>query len=169
MQVRFSEIRGKEAFNGGGEPLGKIINAIIDVRTEEAYIVTLRTKGKVGSSVVPVSRLKNIDANEIIFSINGVPGENYPADYDSFLSDRPNPGSLNAQVYSLNKKKVLGMIYDYVFDTESGTRAGVLIEEVTIGAKKRFFAPTGKAFRAEDRAIGIKKILINPIELQQLE
>jgi len=118
---------------------------------------------------VPVGRLKNIDANEIIFSISGVPGENYPPDFDSFLSDKPNPGSLNAQVYSLNKKKVLGMIYDYIFETESGTRAGVLIEEVSIGQKKRFFAPTGKAFRAEDRAIGVRKILINPIELQQME
>jgi len=47
MQIRFSEIRGKEAFNGGGEPLGKIINAIVDPRTEEASIVTVRTKGKI--------------------------------------------------------------------------------------------------------------------------
>ncbi len=170
MELSFSEIRGKEAFNGAGNPLGQIVNVIVEPKSETAYVVTMRTSGKnVGTSVIPIEKLKNIDRGEIIFAINDVPAANFPAEYDSFLSDRPNPGGMNSQVYSLNHKKVLGTIYDYYFDTETGTRLGVLIEEVTMGAKKRFFVPTDKAFRAEEKAIGVKKILINPIELQQIE
>jgi len=170
MQVRFSEIRGKEAYNGGGESLGLIINAIVEPKSETAYIVTMRARGaNTGTSVVPISRLKKIDSNEIIFAINNVPAAKFPLEYDSFLSDRPNPGGMNAQVYSLNRKKVLGTIYDYLLETETGTRTGLLIEELSMGQKRRFLAPTAKAFRAEEKAIGVKKILVNPTELEQVE
>ncbi len=169
MQTKFSELRGKEAFNGSGESLGQIINAIVEPKTEEAFIVTMRAGGKsVGSSVIPISRLKMIDGREITFAVSGIPDANFPAEYDSFLSDRPNPGAMTASVYALNGKKVLGTIYDYLLDSESGTRLGILIEEVTIGQKRKFLAPMEKAFRAEEKAVGIKKILINPGELQQI-
>src|SRR3989344_8214928 len=136
MEVRFSELRNREAYNGKGEPLGIVINAIVEPQSETAYVVTMRTRGNnVGTSVVPVGRLKNIDSNEIIFAISDIPPAKFPPEYDSFLSDRPNPGGLNSQVYSLNRKKVLGVIYDYLMDTETGTRAGVLIEELTMGQK----------------------------------
>jgi uncharacterized protein YrrD len=169
MQIRFSELRGKVAYNGGGEPLGQIINAVVAPQSEEAFVVTMRASGKhVGSSVVPISKFKLIDGKEIIFAVSGIPGGEMPKDYDSFLSDRQNPGAMNSSVYSLNRKKVLGTIYDYLFDTESGKRLGVLIEEVTMGRKRKFLAPAEKAFRAEDKALGTKKILINSEELQQI-
>lgn len=170
MELSFSEIRNKEAFNGAGEPLGLIVNVIVEPQSETAYIVTMRTRGRnTGTSVVPISKLKNVDGNEIIFAISDIPQASFPSVYDSFLSDNPNPGSMNTAVYSLNHKKVLGTIYDYYLDTDEGKRIGVLIEEVTMGQKKKFFAPTDKAFRSEEKAIGIKKILINPTELQQIE
>lgn len=170
MELSFSEIRGKEAYNGGGVPLGQIVNVIVEPQSETAYVVTMRTHGRnTGSSVVPIEKLKNIDGNEIIFSVSDVPPANFPPEYDSFLSDKPNPAAMNSAVYSLNHKKVLGTIYDYYFETDEGKRIGVLIEEVTMGQKKRFFVPTDKAFRAEEKAAGVRKILINPIELQQVQ
>lgn len=169
MQIRFSELRNKEAYNGGGEPLGQIINVIVEPKSEAAYVVTMRTYGKnVGSSVVPVAKLKNIDGNEIIFAVSSIPAANFPAEYDSFLSDKPTPGGLNSQIYSLNMKKVLGVIYDYILDVDEGKRAAILIEERTLGQKRKFLVPTDKAYRAEDRAIGTKKILVDPNMIEQI-
>ena len=71
MQIRFSELRGKEAVNGGGDPLGQIINVVVDPKTEQAHLVTMRAMGpNKGSSTIPVGKLKLIDGNEIVFSIN---------------------------------------------------------------------------------------------------
>lgn len=167
MQVRFSELRGKEAYNGGGSPLGQIINTVVDPKTEEAFVVTMRASGRnIGSSVLPVGKLKLVDGNEIIFAINDIPAADFPPDYDSFLSDRQNPGAMNAQIYAMNKKKVLGVIFDYVLDTNDGKRAGILIEEMTIGQKRKFLVPIERATRSEERASGIKKILADQADLQ---
>ncbi len=169
MQIRFSELRGKEAFNGGGEPLGQIINAVVEPKTEVAFLITMRPAGRnVGSSALPIEKLKLVDGNEVIFSVNGVPSSDFPAECDSFLSDRNNPGSMNTQIYSMNRKRVLGAIFDYVLNVDEGKRAALLVEEITMGAKRRFFVPCNKIIRSEERASGVKKILADPNDLQQI-
>ncbi len=170
MQVRFSDLRGKEAFNGGGQPLGQIINVVVEPKTEEAFLITMRTSGKnVGSSAVPVSRLKLVDGNEAIFSINNAPNAEFPPECDSFLSDKNNPGSMNTQVYAMNRKKVLGAIFDYILNVDEGKRSALLIEEVTMGAKRKFFLPCDRITRSQEMASGVKKILADQNDLQLLK
>ena len=168
MQIRFSELRGKEAVNGGGDPLGQIINVVVDPKTEQAHLVTMRAMGpNKGSSTVPVQKLKLVDGNEIVFSINDIPQSIFPPECDSFLSDHNNPGSMNTQIYATNRKKVLGAIYDYLLDTNEGKRAGILIEE-TMGMRRKFLLSCDKIMRSQEMASGVKKILADPNALQQV-
>ena len=168
MQIRFSELRNKEAFNGGGDPLGQVINVVVDTKTEDAHLVTIRASGpNKGSSTIPVGKLKLVDGKELIFSINDIPQPAFPPECDSFLSDRSNPGAMNTQIYATNRKKVLGAIFDYVLDTGEGKRAGILIEETT-GMRRKFLLSCDKIMRSQEMASGVKKILADPNALQQV-
>jgi sporulation protein YlmC with PRC-barrel domain len=61
-------------------------------------------------------------------------------------------GCLGAPIMSMDRKKLLGTIYDYVIDIMTCKRIGLIFEERKIfGPKKKFFIPMNKIMRQKEK------------------
>ncbi|MFH1424279.1 MAG: hypothetical protein ABIG20_01215 [archaeon] len=143
MILGFKEIYGFTAMDSNGKKLGKLFNVIVDAESEDAYFYLSSRAGTMPLSglakknyFASINKLGSINHSDktLKFSASAEKlNHNPPAAslYDHLTFVPPAPLELmgiheGTRVYDA-RKKLSGVVYDYLLDNELGKRIGIVI------------------------------------------